>query len=324
MNNKFGVRLIVIATIFALVALIGWLWWKDALSAVDSTVSESEIFVVAPGESIRTVATKLKNQKLIKDQIGFFLLVKLTGRDQEIQAGDFRLSRSMTAEEILEGLTHGTLDVWVTLLEGWRKEEIALKLTQDLSIRESDFLPYAKEGYMFPDTYLFPKDASGSAIATILRSTFESKITQDIKNGIEAQGLTVDEGVILASIVEREGKTDVDRPMIAGILLNRLRDDWPLQVDATLQFALGYQANEKSWWKKSLYAEDKLIESPYNTYKYAGLPPGPICNPGLAALQAVAFPQESSYRYYLHDTTGQVHYAQTLDEHNQNIRQFLQ
>jgi UPF0755 protein len=129
--------------------------------------------------------------------------------------------------------------------------------------------------------------------------------------------------ITLASIIEREGQTNEDRPVIAGILMNRLEAGWPLQADATLQYALGYQSKDKTWWKKTLYDEDKKINSPYNTYANPGLPPGPISNPGLASIQAAIYPKKTDYWYYLHDPAGGVHYAITLEEHNANIAKFL-
>ncbi len=324
MLKKYSLRLGVILLLFLLFGSLLGLWWWEATAAVNPEDNQPKIFVISPGESIRSIANRLDHEKLIKDQVAFFVLVKLSKMENKIQAGDFRLRPNMSAREIMEELTHGTLDVWVTLLEGWRIEEIALKLAQELSIPEQEFLKYAKEGYMFPDTYLIPKDASASAVAQILENTFNEKVDAEIRAGIVNQGLTFEEGIILASIVEREGRTDTDRPMIAGILINRLKDGWPLQADATLQYALGYQADEKTWWKKKLSDEDKKIKSPYNTYLNPGLPPTPISNPGLSAIQAVANPILTDYRYYLHDPSGQVHYAVSLKEHQQNIDQFLQ
>lgn len=135
--------------------------------------------------------------------------------------------------------------------------------------------------------------------------------------------LSLGQVIILASIVEREGRSAEDRPIIAGILLKRLKADWPLQTDATLQYALGYQAREKSWWKKSLTLEDKNVRSAYNTYLNPGLPPGPISNPGIESIKAVIYPKESEYWYYLHDPAGSVHYATTIEEHNANVAQYL-
>jgi UPF0755 protein len=129
--------------------------------------------------------------------------------------------------------------------------------------------------------------------------------------------------MVLASLVEREGRTAKDRPVIAGILLRRLKADWPLQVDATLQYALGYQASDKTWWKKELTDDDKKINSPYNTYMNTGLPPQPICNPGMESIQAAIYPTSSEYWYYIHDPTGAVHYARTIAEHEANVAKYL-
>lgn len=320
--QKIGIRIAVFVLIILFLLGIGKWWWDDATQSVDTSSTETKIFVVSPGESVRTIATRLKNEGLIKDQIALFLMVKRMGKDEALQAGDFRLSPRMDVRTIVLELTHGTLDVWVTTLEGWRLEEIALKLAQELSIPETEFLKYGREGYMFPDTYLLPKDATAAAVAAIFSDNFATRVTDDIKIGIETQGLSLEEGVILASIVEREGK-GADRLLIAGVLFNRLRDDHPLQADATLQYALGYQAQEKNWWKKTLYNEDKEIKSPYNTYKNIGLPPAPISNPGLESLRSVANPTGTDYYYYLHDPEGGVHFAKTLEEHNENVAKFL-
>ncbi len=176
---------------------------------------------------------------------------------------------------------------------------------------------------MFPDTYLVPQDATAGAIITLFTAAFDKKVTPEMRADIRASGMTLHEVITLASIIEREGHTDEDRPIIAGILLNRLKAGWPLQADATLQFALGYQSKEKTWWKKVLYDEDKKIDSPYNTYANTGLPPGPISNPGIASIRAAIYPKETSYWFYLHDPSGAVHYAETLDEHNANIAKYL-
>lgn len=302
----------------------GGLWWTDAMSPVDSADKTPELFVVQKGEGVKSIAFRLAGERLIRSSTGFFVLVKLMGIDDQLEAGDFRLNKSMSAKDIATELTHGTLDVWVTTLEGWRSEEIAQKINKDLDIPETEFLKYQKEGYMFPDTYLLPRDASASAIVKIFRDTFDKKITDQMRIDAQKSGLTFDNVIILASIVEREGRTDSDRPVIAGILLQRLKARWPLQTDATIQYALGYQPLEKTWWKKNLSDSDKKIDSPYNTYRNPGLPPAPIANPGLASIKAVIYPTETGYWYYLHDKNGDVHYAATIEEHNENIAKYLQ
>lgn len=322
--NKLAIRLIALFVILGVIAGIGGLWWMDATSPADLQNTTSQVFTVSSGEGVRSIAIRLKAQSLIKDQVGFFVLVKLLRLDNQLQAGNFRLAPVMDVQSIIKELTHGTLDTWVTTLEGWRSEEVAFKLAQDIEIPETEFLKYAREGYMFPDTYLFPKDASASGVVKILLDNFEKRITQDIRTAIVKQGISFEDGIILASIVEREGKSDTDRPVIAGILLKRLKEEWPLQADATLQYVLGYQSKDKTWWKKELTDEDKEINSPYNLYKHQGLPPAPISNPGLAAIKAVAYPKESKYWYYIHDKEGKVHFATTLEEHNTNVAKYLQ
>jgi len=212
---------------------------------------------------------------------------------------------------------------WVTIREGWRDEEIATKLAKELDIPEKEFLRIAEQGKMFPDTYRVPRDASAAAIVTILKENFNKKITPAMLSDIRKGSLTLEQVIVLASIIEREGKTSEDRPMIAGILLNRLEQGWPLETDATLQYALGYQTKEKSWWKKELTNDDKTVDSPYNTYKNPGLPPAPISNPGIQAITAAIYPKKSDYMFYLHDKKGGIHYARTLEEHNRNIEAYL-
>lgn len=303
---------------------VSWFWWRDAISAVDTSDKTPVVFVVKKGEGVRSIAARLDEQNLIRSSTGFFVLVKTLGIEKQLQAGDFRLNRAMDAKTIAQELTHGMLDVWVTTLEGWRSEEVATKIAKELDIPEAQFLQYSREGYMFPDTYLIPRDATPAAIARIFLATFEQKITPQMREDARKKGLSLEQVIILASIVEREGRTNEDRPVIAGVLLKRLEAGWPLQTDATLQYALGYQPLEKSWWKRALTADDKKIRSPYNTYLHAGLPPGPISNPGIASIRAVIYPVDSDYWYYLHDLQGGVHYARTIEEHNANIAKYLQ
>lgn len=212
----------------------------------------------------------------------------------------------------------------VTLIEGWRIEEMAVKLNQELGIKNKAFIDEAKEGYMFPDTYMFDLKATPSEIVSILRANFEKKYDAKLKSKIQKLGLTTDEGVILASIVEREARSDEVRRMVASILLKRLNINMGLNVDASIQYALVPKGtiNPPSfgWWKINLTADDKKIASPYNTYLYRGLPPAPISNPSLSSLQAVVSADpKTPYLYYYHDSKGNSYYAKNLEEHNQNV-----
>jgi len=322
-NNSFPIRIAVlfIAIIFVIGGSI--LWWNDAISPYDPTDTVPVTFSISNGDNIREIASNLSAKRLIRSPIGFYLLVKIMGIERQIQAGEFHLIRTMSSSQIAKDLTHGMMDQWITILEGWRSEEIATKLAKELDIPEKEFLRFSEEGKMFPDTYRVPKDASATAIVTLFKNNFTKKVTPKMLEDIEKENMSLDEVITLASIVEREGKTDEDRPIIAGILLNRLQKGWPLETDATLQYALGYQSNEKSWWKKELTDEDKNIDSPYNTYTNTGFPPGPIANPGIQAILAVVYPKKTNYMFYLHDTKGNVHYAKTLEEHEQNIEMYL-
>jgi UPF0755 protein len=316
---RFGVFILVIFSV-----TVGCvLWWNDGVTPADPSDTEPIVFIVRKGDGVKGIASRLSQQGLIRSSTAFFIYVKTRGFDRELQAGDYRLTKSMSMSEIAKELTHGILDVWVTTLEGWRIEEIATKLVKDLDIPESEFLKVAREGYMFPDTYLIPRDASASAISDLFIANFNKKMTPQMLDDAKKTGLSLDELITMASLVEKEGKTQDDRPIIAGILYNRLKQDMPLQVDATLQYALGYDGSEKTWWRKNLTDEDKKIGSPYNTYKYIGLPPGPISNPGLEAISAVIYPKETNYLYYIHDTKGLPHYAGTLEEHTQNVSIYL-
>ncbi len=307
----------IIWVIFLVIILFfGFKFWINSELSTVSNDKSSIVFVVDKGEGFSQVTDDLKEAKLIKNTFAFTIFAKQSGLGSKIQPGTFRLSPSMTSREILNMLTSEPLDNWVTLIEGWRVEEMAQKLGDE-------FLKYAKEGYMFPDTYLFPKDYTASQVAQRLKSTFDLKYSDELKSKIKALGLTEDQGVILASIVEREARSDDVRKQVASILLKRFKIGMGLNADATIQYALGYQANEKSWWKKQLTREDLKIDSPYNTYIHSGFPPAPICNPGLASLTAVANADPSTpYLYYYHDSKGNSYYAKTLEEHNQNVANY--
>lgn len=317
-------RFIILFFVVVVAAWVGWLWWADSISPMDTHDTTPIDFIVHQGDGTKIIAANLATQNLIHSPTGFYLLVKLLGIEKQLQAGDFRLNKSMDARTMAMELTHGMQDIWITTLEGWRDEEIAAKVAKDMDIPEEEFMKYVKVGYMFPDTYSIPKDATAAAIAQLFLDNFDKKVTPQMRRDAGKLNITLDQVITLASLVEREGRTDSDRPVIAGILYKRWKNNWPLEVDATLQYALGYQPVSKTWWKKELTDQDKKIDSPYNTYLNPGLPPTPIANPGLASIQAVIYMQNTDYWYYIHDPSGNVHYAKTLPEHNANITKYLQ
>lgn len=316
-------KILITLILVSLIGLFLFFYYKEGTLPVNGQDNRSKIFVIRPGESVTQIAKDLEKEGLIRNKIVFYLMVRLLGIDKEIQAGDFRLSPSMDAYQIARNLTKGTLDTWVTIIEGWRKEEVAQIFARKLNIPESEFLKYAREGYLFPDTYLIPKDASAEAVIKILTRNFNKKYNTKLRNQARKKNLTDEEVITLASLVEREARFDQDRPLVASVILNRLKKGMKLDIDATVQYSLGYQPDLRSWWKKNLTREDLEVDSPFNTYKNLGLPPGPICNPGLAAIKAVINAPQTDYFYYLSDKNGKIHFARTLEEHNKNIATYL-
>lgn len=311
-------KLFILVLVFAIVVLGLFFWWKNGLSEVNPADKTQKIFVIQKGEGVREIANKLKREGLIKNPVAFFILIRKEDMDGKIQAGDFRLSPSMTAFEIAQTLTHGTLDAWVTIPEGKRAEEIAEILKISVPSYQSFWRDelVKHEGYLFPDTYLVPKDGDINLIISIMKNNFEKKSASITPN---KTGLSKEEIVIVASLIEREAKLDEDRSLVASVILNRLNIGMKLDIDATVQYALGYQNSQKNWWKKELTKDDLNINSAYNTYRNQGLPPAPISNPGLAVLRAVVNAPDTDYLYYISDRNGRNHYARTLEEHNKNI-----
>ena len=314
-------RLYITLAIIAVVALISFAWWKRGISPVNSKDNTPKIFIIEQGQGVRAIAKNLRDQGLIKDQIVFFLLTKKLGLDSKIQAGDYRILPSMSAIEIAKELTVGTLDVWITIPEGERGGEITDALKEKMPGFDPSWKEKlaANEGFLFPDTYLIPKEADIDTIVSIMTINFETKYKT---LNSSKTNLSKEEIVILASLIEREAKHSEDRPLVSSVIHNRLDLGMKLDIDATLQYILGYQENEKRWWKSSLTDADKKINSPYNTYLVAGLPPGPISNPGLLSLEAAVSPADTPYLYYITDSSGKNRYAETLEQHGANIEKY--
>ena len=318
---KFLITIFIIVVI-PLVAATTWVNW--ALAA-PSEKGEKKAFVIAEGESTPSFSKRLEEEKIIRNAFVFRVHLKLSGLDRKIQAGSFNLSTDKSAEETALSLTTGRLDKWATFVEGLRKEQVVEILAKKFNIVKEKFLSGAPEGYLFPDKYLIPVKANEEQILSIFKTNFEKRFTKDMEEKAATQNLSMHEVVTVASLVEREsmGKGENEREIIAGILLKRWREGWRIAADATVQYALGYSDEEKVWWRKAITQEDLQIDSPYNTRNRVGLPPGPICSPGLASLQAVINPKETDYYYYIHDKDGNPYYAENLTKHQENIQKYL-
>ena len=319
--NKIKILLFLIT----LISMSFYLFYREGSLPVNKSSKTSKIFIIKQGEPLNTIVNNLANEGLIRNKIVFYLIVKKLGIERKIQAGDFRISENMNAQEVATSLTHGTVDIWLTLIEGMRKEEMAQIISKTLDIPEIEIVRTTKEGYVFPDTYLVPRTATAETVLSIINKNFAAKFDEKLHIQTKNKKLTEKQVLILASLVEREARQPLTREKVAGIILKRYLADWPLQIDATVQYALGYQPNEKSWWKKNLIEEDLKIDSPYNTYKNKGLPPEPISNPSLSSIKAVINADENTpYWYYLTDKNGVMHYAITFEEHQNNINKYLQ
>lgn len=313
-------KLLASVIIVGIIAFGAWFWWQQGLTPVNKNDKTPVMFVVPKGAGIREIANNLKDQGLIRDDVVFFLYVRKNGIDKKIQAGDFRLNPSMTGKQIAKALTMGSIDIWVTVPEGKRAEEVAEILKEAMPTYDDTWTEelVQHEGYLFPDTYLIPRDATIEQIVSLMRNTFDARYAE-IEN---KTNLTDQEIVILASMIEREARHDEDRPLVSSVMHNRLAIGMPLQIDATVQYALGYDTGERTWWKKGLTLEDLKLQSLYNTYARPGLPPGPIASPGLAVLKAAANPADTDYLYYITDKSGTNRYARTGEEHNRNIERY--
>lgn len=284
-------------------ALTGFYLHSLTLPAAKS--GDIQEFVVNKGESSQVIANNLQKAGLIRSSLYFRFLVK--EQKLMLQAGVYQVSPTTAPNQIAVLLTEGkAADVKITIPEGYRAEQIA----ETAGLPTKDFMSAAKglEGQLFPDTYFVKKGITAAELVKIMHDNFSKKV-----GNIDTKTL------ILASLVERETRGVPEKPIVAGILQKRLAANWPLELDATIQYSLG---TAKNWWPDTTLL-DRKTPSKYNTYLNLGLPPTPICNPGLAAINAVRSAESSPYWFYLHDKSGVIHYAVTSTEQDQNIATYI-
>lgn len=297
-------------------------------------------FQVQFGEATGLVIQRLLIAGLIPDPGSFRNYMQYSGLDTGIQAGEYTLNANMSPIQIALALQDATpTHVDFNILPGWRLEEIAQAFpTSGLSITTENFLEYTSqsfEGYIFspgmpsfaslegflpPGSYSFERNITLEKFIHAILMNFESIVTPDLREGFTSQGLDIYQAVTLASILQRESVLEEEMPLIASVFYNRLKVGIKLDADSTVQYALGYNSAQSTWWTNPLSWQDLAYDSPYNTYLYAGLPPGPIANPGINALKAVAFPAQSPYFYFRADCdgSGKHRFAVTFEEQLQN------
>lgn len=315
-------------------------WRADALLRPIDPNSLPVDFDIGLDEPTSQIVRRMQEAGLVREAGLFSDYLVYTGLDTQLLAGNYSLSPAMNAVQIATALLDPTPEtVTLVILPGWRLEEIAAALpAAGVSVSQHEFLLAAwnppadlqlpdgfpeeasLEGYLLPGSYEIDRHADAIGLLNTVLEEFNAQVDAELRAGFEQQGLVLHEAVTLASIVERETVVQDEMPLIASVFLNRLKADMPLEADPTVQFALGYDAAGGTWWKTKLTSADLQIDSPYNTYAYFGLPPGPIAAPSLQALQAIAHPATTDFYYFQAacDGSGRHVFALTYEEHLAN------
>jgi UPF0755 protein len=334
--NRAGRALVglAVATVLCVGVIVGAasLWFRDAVYIDDALPAQQTDVIVPNGATFGQVASLLRERGVLAHPFVFRLLARLRRVDSDVKAGEYRFPAHQTSDAVLQRLVRGEqFAVWVTIPEGYTAREIAQTLASrslgDAARYERTFLrsggvgidgaqTRSLEGYLFPSTYLIPIDDSPEAVASILVDQFRRELPADAERRARALGRSVPDVVTVASLIEREGKVDQDRPLIASVIYNRLRLGMPLEVDAAIEYTFPEHHDV-------ITKRDLAIDSPYNTYRHTGLPPTPIANPGKASLDAAFGPATSDYLYYVAKSDGHSVFAKTLAEHNANVERYL-
>lgn len=306
--------------------------------------TEPVTFIIAAGEGAAAIAENLRAAGLLDDTELFLNYLTYYGLDGGLVSGEYRLDPRRTIPQLVDSLgAGGARALELRFLPGWRSEEMAnyLRVVQPAQIDADEFLTIVQtrrgldanafsflsalpegatlEGYLFPDAYSIEPTTDSTALVALMLANFDRQVTPALRQAFGAQGLSLRDALILASIIEKEAALADEKPDMAAVFLNRLRAGMPLQADPTVQYAVGYDATVETWWKSPLTVTDLEVDSPYNTYRVNGLPPGPISNPGLASLEAVAAPAAVEFIYFVldcaADTPGRHVFSVTYEEH---------
>jgi peptidoglycan lytic transglycosylase G len=332
---------------------------RQGLQQPASATPHPTQFVVQPGSTARAIAENLQNAGFIADARLFEAYLRVNGLAEKLQAGAYTLSPSMTPVEIAKTLQRAIApSITVTIPEGWRLEQTADALTSAGTVDGSEYLTVASdsawrpqadegsqepvsydfldalppgaslEGYLYPDSYQLLKEHATAADLVSRQLQNFARLAAPAYAQAVAEGttpLSLRDVVTLASIVEREAVLDEERPIIAAVYLNRLKEGMKLDADPTVQYAMGYQAATGQWWKTPVSLDEySQVDSPYNTYLYEGLPPGPIASPGIQSIRAVLHPAQHDYLYFvaLPDGSGRHAFSRTYEEHLENVRRY--
>jgi UPF0755 protein len=306
-------------------------WFRDAVYVSAELPAKQTDVVIPRGATFTDVVAILRADGVLAHPLAFRILARLRHVESAVKAGEYRFPAHQTSDEVLARLVRGEQTaVWVTIPEGYTAKEVARALAERglgaASAYDRIFLHQGveiggrrtstMEGYLFPSTYLIPTDDTPAGAARILVDQFRRELPPDAQASAHRLGRSLPEVVTIASIIEREGKLDADRPLIGSVIYNRLRLGMPLEVDASIEYVFAEHHDV-------ITKRDLQIDSPYNTYRHTGLPPTPIANPGKASLDAAFHPARSDYLYYIAKSDGHSVFAKTLAEHNANVERYL-
>jgi UPF0755 protein len=331
-------------TIFLIILAVGlFICWQFVARAGSSSKTTS--FTIIVGESVKQIGIELKKENLIRSQYWFEVWIWLARKEQKFIAGEYYLPQNVNIINLVDLLTGGVRpsnEVTLRFIEGWTTRQIGEYIEQNGIFAAQDFskivdsprsldiiskeldsgvlknipITASLEGYLFPDTYRQYRDSEPVDLVIKMLRNFKQKFPLSWLNKLSERGYTVHQAVILASIVEREVASDEDRAMVADLFWRRIEAGRGLEADSTINYITGKKT-------PSVSAKDLAINSPYNTYRYRGLPPGPISNPGESSLKAVVFPKVNQYWYFLTTPSGQVIYSRTFEEHKKAKFQYL-
>jgi UPF0755 protein len=328
-------RLIIfLVALAALVAAVAGFYYARVDERYQGFDGTEQFVEITPGSGSRTIGRTLAQAGVVRDELTFRMAVYLTGTSRELKAGEYRFAGPASPKEVARKLARGAVYLRpVTFPEGLTVKEMArvfesrglgtaqsfVQAASDPAlIRALDSSAKDLEGYLFPETYNLARRAEGPTLVGLMAARFLDVFDDEFRKETEAQGRTVREVVTLASLVEKETARAEERPVVAAVYLNRLRIGMGLQCDPTVIYAL----EKAGKYTGNLTRQDLRFDSPYNTYRYAGLPPGPIAAPGKASLEAVLRPAKVDYLYFVSRNDGSHVFATTLAEHNRNVKEW--
>lgn len=330
---KRAVLFLVVVAVIAAIGVAGTLYRRttEPFKGYDGA---EQFVTIEPGSGTRTISQRLIDAGVVRNDATFRAALWRTGRARSLQAGEFRFDRPMTPTDVIDKIARGDVhNRRITFPEGLNVQEMAriyeqqgfgkatafVEAARDPgAIRDIDAAATDLEGYLFPETYSMPRETTAAKLVSLMVGRFRQLFTTEMQQAAHTLELTPREAVTLASLVEKETALPAERPIVAAVYLNRLKIGMGMQADPTVIYAL----QRAGRYDGNLRRDDLSFDSPYNTYRYAGLPPGPIASPGLASLQAAVAPADVNYLYFVSRNDGSHIFARTLVEHNENVRQY--